>query len=660
MNRGLPMAAAAVFALLAVINIWPADTARSLLDNQRARETHGALAETARLCAVHHQVEPLVRRLNGATVRVIGEVPPDLKARIANLIRQAHPDVSVFIDDVQERKLAGGSILFQRRSPPTDALIVAVSTTPLVRPPTRTNVRLAPDSFEEVVIRKPSGVQLGRWQGVIDQTVCGHAAPHGTYQTLTEFFAPRYGERVGSPIEPEASTLEVSAMPVSSSLVARPQDFDALATTPDCPARLLPADRQTREMLTVPTPNGTVWFTKLEKQRVMPAVACGAVYTAALFRLPDRVVVAGIDAQGSLLGSTSVPAPPQSDAEAFRDVRLEGATLRATLVGFAVDDAGVLRAREGLALTASLEPRERQARRASRPLVSQHTACVTPPPLDGQLPVWELNTYGDGQYLQRPGEAPRLFAHVVVDAPLHPLAVSLRAGPAPQVWLLHVTAGTDLRYVEVNDSRYAQEVFITGDEDTVVNVATSPNCPTLFSPASPQRRHHAPRDAAAFRGEHAPLALVKSGDMDPWGRQASLGELLVPFGYRHFATLGAYFETLEREGVLVRATDADLLRFDRYFYDALSWPRKLAWWLKADPQHDLRSSLSGTLLLVRGQLRLPEGPGYVAPDARYALLVERQVPPPSGWLAEFLIIDANSLGCPGRTMDCPWHQARAP
>lgn len=658
MGRELLIVIAGVILLLAIFNIWPPAIAQHLVRSPGIKEMVAEQAAKAKVCREHNLVEPLARRLEGATIAIAGEAETYTKTRVAAAIAQALPGASVFIDGVQEVRLGISLPVFSRSRPPATAIVVTVSEIPLVPPLDPKTAGRKIDSYEQVVVRKSSGVQLGSWQGMIEQSDCPQSDPREKRTTLAEFFAskPAGSSRLLG-LSPKQPELTVEYATSSATYVARPEDFEELSASADCPAKFLPGEHRSGKKLTVPTPGGTVWFTEFENKRVMPAIVCGAMRTAVLFRAPGTIAVVSLDNEGNLLGTASIQAPATSESEAFRDVRIEGNTLKATLVEFALDGTGVMRSTRAGALTATLDLSVQEATRHD---VVRHAACHTPPTLEPDVAVWEASGFhARDEYVQRPQRAPVPFTYLVVDAPLRRLALSLRATRTKMVWFIHVTEGTDLRYVEVNDSTFPQVVLVSGTARPQVNIATAADCATLFGRKSPVRGRYPIRDAFDPSADATPLKTISSTGVHPYGDTRRVDDLLSPLGYRYFSRLVDYFKALENEGVLTPATTEDLDRFRRYYYEGMPLTERLASWFAANPALDLQSDSSHPVVLARGEVMLPEHRISMMDDGRYTFLIDRQVPLPSGMRAPFLILDANSLSCAGRFEQCPWQNAPA-
>lgn len=656
MGRELLIVIAGVILLLAIFNVWPPTIAQHLVSRPRIEKIVAERAEKAKVCREHNLVEPLARRVEGATFAIAGEAESYTKTRVTMAIKQALPGASVFIDGVQEVYLGMSLPIFSRSRPPATAIVVTVSEIALVPPPDPKTTGRTIDSYQQVVVRKASGVQLGSWQGMLEQSDCPAPEPREKRTSLAEFFAskPAGSSRVldRPPKQPE---LKVEYAASSDTYVARPQDFEELSASPDCPASFLPGEPHSDKKLTVPTPGGTVWFTGFDNKRAMPAIVCGAMRTAVLFRAPGTIAVVSLDNDGNLLGTANIQTPATSESEAFRDVRIEGNTVKATLVEFALDGSGVMRSTRAGAVTATLDPSVQEAIRHD---VVRHTACDTPPTLDHDVAVWEVSGfYAGNEYVQRPQRAPVPFTYLVADAPLRPLALSLRGTRTKMVWFIHVTEGTDLRYVEVNDSTFPQVVLVSGTARSLVNIATKADCATLFGRKSPGRGRYLIHNAFDPSADATPLKTIRSTDVYPYGDTRTVEDLLSPLGYRYFSRLADYFKALENEGVLTPATTEDLDRFRRYYYEGMPLKERVASWFAANPALDLQSDSWHPVVLARGEVMLPEHRIGATDDGGYTFLIDRQVPMPTGMRAPFLILDANSLSCAGRFEQCPWRDA---
>ena len=130
-------------------------------------------------------------------------------------------------------------------------------------------------------------------------------------------------------------------------------------------------------------------------------------------------------------------------------------------------------------------------------------------------------------------------------------------------------------------------------------------------------------------------------------------QALEAFGYKHLSSLSAYMLELKAEGAIEDATPEDIERFRDYYYQGMPATRKVASWFRQDPALQIQSSRGGLGYVVKRPFPLPKHPTD-STLRETLLLVDKGVALPTGNLAEYLILDANTLNCPGQQRGCPW------
>jgi hypothetical protein len=351
-----------------------------------------------------------------------------------------------------------------------------------------------------------------------------------------------------------------------------------------------------------------------------------------------------------------VPLKKGVEREAFRDVAIQGDKLRATLVAFELDRKGSLVAAEGRRIVATLgtaPPRAKAERDPAALGLTKHEACVAPPALGLEVEVHEMSGVGPAwEYVQLPGQQPTPFRNVIVDAPLRTVALSFQRGRAEMVWLVQATAGTDLRYVEIAADR-PQTVILKNPGAASVNVATIASCPLLFGANSASRSVYSIRAAYAQPGAREVIGLVLLANGNPFVSAAATHQALEAFGYRHLSSLTSYLLELKADGAIEDATAADIQRFRDHYYEGMPFGRKVASWFRQDPALEIQSRWGGLGYVVKRPFPLPKHPA----DSTLRdtlLLVDKGVALPTGNLADYMIIDANTRSCPGQQRGCPW------
>jgi hypothetical protein len=642
------------FAALAAIGVWQmsGDEGRAMVlaysrhsPQQQQRQQQD---EMAALCRAHSSVTPLAVKLEGRVVSVQGSTR---SGQIAAYVRQALPGARVFVDGSLEERIGFDAPTYLRTGAPGDAIVIRASEQQL---PRKEGGRRAPPTVHEVTVLDPSGGTLGRWQGFL--TGCPSSGPRDPLP-FTSFLASR---RAGAPAMPDRrparEEIPFEVLTEKARHVARPEDFTLPVSSPQCQASLVRQGNARDPSLQVATPGGAVLFRFVRSEQTMPAVACSEERSAVLFRTPTHVAIVSLDAEGYILASARVPLKKGVEREAFRDVAIQGDKLRATLVAFELDRKGSLVATEGRRIVATLgtAPQRARAERDAAALgLTKHEACVAPPALGPEVEVHEMSGVGPAwEYVQLPGQQPTPFRNVIVDAPLRTVALSFQRGRAEMVWLVQATAGTNLRYVEIAADR-PQTVILKNPGGASVNVATAPSCPLLFGSNSPTRSAYSIRPAYAQPGAREVIGLVLLANGNPFVSAAATHQALEAFGYRHLSSLTSYLLELKADGAIDDATPADIQRFRDHYYEGMPLGRKVASWFRQDPALDIQSRWGGLGYVVKRPFPLPKHPAE-STLRDTLLLVDKGVALPTGNLAEYMIIDANTLSCPGQQRSCPW------
>jgi len=645
-----------VFVALAATGLWQmsGDQGRSMMlaystrssPQQQYKERGSRIAA---LCRKYSSATPLAMKLEGRVISIQGATRG---GQIASCVRQALPGARVFVDGLFEDRLSYDVPLFVRAGAPADAIVIRASERLLAEDERQSGM---PATLHEVIVLDPAGNALGQWQGFLSGCP---SSDRRDPLPLTSFLASR---RAGAPVllspRPVRQEVQFEVLTDKAKRVARPEDFTVPVSSPRCAATLVRQGDTRDPALQVATAAGTVLFRFVKAEQTLPAVACSEDRTAVLFRTPTQVAVVSLDAEGYILASGRVPLKKSAEREAFRDVAIEGGKLRATLVAFEIDRKGSLASEQGRMIVATLgtvpEKVKADGSGAASLGLTKHAGCSPPPPLGSEVEVHELSGVGVAwEYVQLSGQQPTPFRNVIVDAPLRSVALSFPGVRTELVWLIQATAGTNLRYVEIAADR-PQTVIFKNPGNATVNVATDPSCPLLFGRNSPSRATYSIRQAYSQRGEREVLNLVLLANGNPFVSAAATREAVEAFGYRHISSLSAYLLELKADGAIEDATAQDIQRFRDYYYDGMPLGRKVASWFRQDPALEIRSRWGGLGYVVKQPFLLPKHPGD-STLRETLLLVEKGVALPAGNLADYLIIDANTLSCRGQQRGCPW------
>ena len=655
------MRAGRLFVLLAVaavgaISIWQVsdDEGRRMLvaashnsPQQQNRERHD---QQAALCRKYSKATPLTVKLEGRTLAVQGQ---GRASQIASQIRQALPGARVFVDGKLEERAGYDVPQYVREAPPDDAVVLRVSERQLPEDEPKN----AFTTIHEITVLDSAGAVNGRWQGFLNG--CPSSSPQDPLSLVAFLASQPAGMSAPLPKHPQWQEVQFDVLTAKGRRVARPEDFIVPVSSPRCRAALVKQANARDPALQVTTAVGVVSFRYVKADQTLPAVACSDDRIALIFRTPTHVAVMALDGEGYLYAVGRVALKKATEREAFREVAIENGKLHATLVAFELARNGTLAAEEGRSIVATLGPTPQMLRTVSTPEslgLTLHESCAPPPALPPSTEVHEMSGLrASWEYVQLPGQQPVPFSNVIVDAPLRSVAVSFPGALVDMVWLIQATTGTDLRYVEIS-SKSPQTVLFKNPGNAVVNVATDPSCLTLFFRGSPSRRHYNIRSAYSKRGEREAIGLVLLANGNPFVSAAATHRALEAFDFKHLSSLTSYYLQLKAEGAIEEATAEDIRRFREYYYDGMPLRRKIVSWFRQDPALDIPTGRLVRAYVAKRRFALPKYPDDTVRET--PLFVDKGVPLPQGDVKDYLILDANTLSCPGRQRGCPWTRER--
>ncbi len=615
-------------------------------------------AQTTSMCKKYSSIMPLSVSLKGKAISIQG-ADSFAVSQIAGYARGALPGTPVFANGEYIESIGYGFPAFVRTGAPADAILVKVSAQQVETGTVeKSQILQSGERGMTVTVTDSAGNMLGEWKGVMGGECYNY---YGRNQApLDAFFASKRSmvsfqldRKFTSPYQDLQFEIQATH---NSNQVALPGDFSTPASTLGCEASLIQENNARDKTLQITTGVGKIMFRYIQEDQMLPAVTCNEDQYAILFRTPEQVSVVTLNRHGQIQGVGRVPFKKIVDREAFRDVRIEKGKLHATLWAFEPDKKGTLFAHDGMTLAVALGTAPELAKESGNNLgLIKYTGCNEPPKLSPEIQVHELpNMTPAYEYVYVPGQAPVPFRSVVVDAPLQSVAVSFPKAATEMVWLIQATPGTDLRYVEITSDK-PQTVLMRGN-NTVVNVAKDASCPTLFSGTSRSSFHNIRRAYAGSGGREA-IGLVLLANGNPFVSREFTEQAVNAFGYQHVSSMSGYFMKLKEEGILEEATPEDIQRFNDYYYQSLSFGRKLASWFRLDPGLDIHTG-TGTGYIVKGAFALPnypEGSSTTPPPfTNPLLLVEKGAPIPSGNLQTYIVLDANSISCAGAQSTCPW------
>lgn len=614
-------------------------------------------AQATSMCKQYSSITPLSVSLKGKAISIQG-ADSYAVSQVAGYARAALPGTPIFASGEYIESIGYGFPVFVRTGAPADAIVVKVNAQQVV---TGKEIKSPiPRSGEQnltVTVIDSAGKMLGEWKGFTGGDCYSYYGRNRT--PLDAFFASKrsmVSYQLDKQRTPLYQDLQFEIQATHTNQVARPADFSIPASMPGCEASLIQESSVRDKTLQISTGVGRIMFRYIQEDQTLPAVACNEDQYAIMFRTPTQVSVVTLDRNGHIQGVGRVPFKKVVDREAFRDVRIEKGKLHATLLTFEQNNKGALSAHDGMALAVALGAAPEPAKASGDNLgLIKYTGCNEPPKLDPEIQVHELpNMTPAYEYVYVPGQAPVPFRSVVIDAPLQSVAVSFPKAATEMVWLIQATPGTDLRYVEIT-SNWPQTVLIRGN-NTVVNVAKDTTCPTLFSGTLRSRFQNIRRAYAGSGGREA-IGLVLLANGNPFVSREFTEQAVSAFGYQHLFSMSGYFMKLKEEGIIEEATPEDLQRFNDYYYQSLSFGRKLASWFRLDPGLDIHTGTS-TAYVVKGAFALPNYPEGASttlpPFTNPILLVEKGAPIPSGNLQTYIVLDANTISCAGTQSTCPW------
>ena len=647
-----------VVAALGAIGIWRASgegsraMVLSLARGSPQQKSSQTQAQREALCRKYSQATPLAAKLDARVLAVHGD---SRTRQVSHQVRQALPAARIFVDGKLEERASHDVPQYVRETAPADAVLLRVSERPL--PEGEPKIGL--DMIQELTVLDAAGAVLGRWQGFANG--CPSSSRRDPLSLVAFLSSRPAGASAPLPRYPRWQEIRFDVLTAKGRYVARPEDFTDPVSSPLCPATLVRQANARDPALQVRTRAGDLLFKFVKADQTLPAVACSEERAALLFRTPTQVVVMALDRDGYLYAVGRVALNKVAERETFRDVTIEGETVRATLVAFELDRKGTLVAETGRSIVATLGPAPEKAAAGDAPAtlgLTRHEACAQPPALPASTEVHELGGVGvSWEYVHVPGQQPRPFRSAVVNAPMRSVALSFPNALGDLVWLVQATQGTDLRYVEIS-SKGPQTVIFKNPGKAIVNVATDASCPTLFARGSATRNQFNIRAAYSKRGEPEPLAMVLLANGNPFVSAPTTYSAVEAFGFKHLSSLTGYLLQLKAEGAIEDALPEDLQRFRDYYYEGMPLGRKLASWFRQDPAMEIRSRWGGNGYLVKRPFPLPLHPEGTLRET--LLLVDKGVALPQGNIGDYLLLDANSLSCPGQQRGCPWSRGQPP
>jgi len=648
----------AIIAVLAAFSIWQISTPRMaswIFENpyhtkqvEKERQTEN--------CSKYFAVSPLVVSLSG---KALVFQKNNYTSRVVSAAKQALSDSPVFIDGIAEERF-GNHLTLVRTTPPGDAFTITVTTQDIhedtKRKEDRTRRRASKiGPIFMVTVADPAGNEVGRWQG-LTSTSCSRSSEH---VSLAAFFA---SQRTDSGYQLQrhrgrnahARNLSIEILSLKVDYVARPEDFSVPMSMHNCPASVFQEDGKTNQTLQVATTAGTLWFRYVKQNQTLPIVACNDRFTAIAFRTGTHVSTLVLDQNQAVIGSGRVHLPQLSDREVFREIEIApNGKIQVVLGIFEVDGSGRLTATNGRKIVATLKEVPGTVAASAETLnLTTHSSCATPSPLETSVPVHEMSGIKVAyEYVQLENEAPVPLINIVVDAPLQSVAISFQKNYMEHVWLIQATPGTNVAYIELAGS--APQTVLLKNLETVVNVATDRQCPIMFGANSATRSQFNIR--RAYRGEKQQEVIghVILSNGHPFVSYEGTMSALRAGGYRHVASLQHYFAQLKANGSLRDATPEDIQRFRDYYFESMPLSRKIRSFFSDDPGLDISSAFrSLEPMLIQQAFLLPKHPTTIVRDQLF--LIDKNGPYPEGDLEDYLILDANTLTCPGQTSRCPW------
>ncbi|MGE0487037.1 MAG: hypothetical protein AB7Q81_22995 [Gammaproteobacteria bacterium] len=609
--------------------------------------------ETRATCQAVNEFEIAALPLRGRVVHVSGRAQEVHKAEIKRIIEQRFRDSEVYVDDVQQRAIRGIVSHYMRGGVPVEAVTVEVEERGL-NPPRKLARQRTLSTYHQVTIRAAGSAVTARWQGVLGNT-CGELHEVTPFAKFIEAAAaaagdtspPNFAELYGASLEAELVTIDAD-------YVARRDEFSAPLVADDCLAYISDSEKRRAKRLTVPTTGGTVTLEPVATEPVPPAVVCSAGRTVLVVRNLDRIAVVAVDRDGSLLGATELKVANVGLREAFRDAQVDGDRVSVALVAYAVNDDGRLVATSTHGLNVYLPPPV--AADPGEVPKAQRACLAAPLPELARIPLHEfqLNALG-GSGLVRPADhRPISLRYLVVDALYEDLALSIRGLESPSVFYVTVVPGTRLRYIEVVGR--GEQIVVVDDAETIVNVATAPDCPSYIDAEGRARDSRVERvSAAAQRSPRKVMRVVGATRSDPAADWQAVDSALQKLGYTRFRDSADYFSTLARSGLLVEPSGKDFVRLRQLYYEGLPTREKLWSWFSARPGLDLRAHFRvDQMRLVKAPLALPDLGKSFVPLSEPVFIIEAGVPLPDGDVYRYMVLDVTTLSCKGQVDRCPW------
>lgn len=614
---------------------------------------HQKQREEQALCQKYAQVSHLPGPLAGRAISIQAGQGASRADWLFSDASRAFPGAPVFVNGRLTQRMAFGLPQFTRVGAPPDAIVLTAEEMPLE------DKNSAPGERRvlRVVTVTDGGKQIGRWQSLYSNACLGM---QNRGVSLETFLTSQRSEELAilerARRQHRQRTMEFELTTVKTKQVGRAEDFNVPSSMANCQATLVRERESIQPSLQITAPGATYAFGTIRPDRTLPAVACNAEQTAVVFRTDTGVGVAVLSSAGYVLASGQIAVGKTDEREVFREVAIADGKVTALLVPLKVDAKGTLIALEAKLVTAVLprQPEATPTKDAAAELgLAKHTACAPYPELDpAAVQVHELPGLGvSWEYVQAPGEAPVAFKNIVIDSPAQAAAISLPEPTAEMVWLIQATAGTDVRYVEIS-SALPQTVLLRGT-GIPINIATDGKCSTLFGRNSSHRaKFRGIRPAYRERGQRETINVVLLGNGSPLITAESTYHAVGAFGFKHLSSLNAYLLELKGQGYIESATSDDYRRFGNHYYEGMPLTRKIASWFGKDPAISFSPWSSNMGYLVKRPFPLPKFPTSAMSEQFF--FVDKGDSRPTGDLARYIIIDANTLSCPGAQRHCPW------